>query len=454
MTQLPQKPDDIDFSLDDSAGVEELAPPLPDESSTSTVDDGPYASWRLPNFRRYAFSWFCMTIARQMESVALAVYVYAKTGNVLSLGIVALMNALPVMLFAIPAGQLADRIDRRLILGCTVALALLISTTMLVLCAMQVDPLWIYPCLALNGLGQALGGPARTSLLPWLVPNKMFRNAVSWNSTIFHLATMIGPAVGGAVIGLSATRGVPFALLGVALWRLMALAGIVTLQTARPQVVDAVAVTFDSLAAGVRFVVRHKPILAAISLDLFAVLLGGATYLLPPLAKESLHVRPEQVGACVGWLRSAEALGAICMAFLLAHLPAIRRAGPTMLCAVAVFGLATIALGLAPTLPLALLAMFLIGAFDNVSVVIRHTMIQMLTPDSMRGRVSAVNNVFIVASNDLGGLESGLTAFFFGTIPSIILGGVGSIMVVIATAVVLPQILKIGSLADLKPKEE
>jgi hypothetical protein len=197
-------------------------------------------------------------------------------------------------------------------------------------------------------------------------------------------------------------------------------------------------VSLESLVAGVRFVWRHKMILATISLDLFAVLLGGATYLLPVFAKDILHFPEEDTGLIVGLLSSAEAVGAISMAIVIAHMPPIRRAGWTMLQAVAGFGVA---------------AMFAIGALDNISVVIRHTLIQMLTPDDMRGRVSAVNNVFIVASNDLGGLESGLTARLFGTIPSIVGGGIGTLLVVFGCVCVWPQILSIGSLAGLRPAD-
>ena len=200
-------------------------------------------------------------------------------------------------------------------------------------------------------------------------------------------------------------------------------------------------ISLETLVAGIRFVRSQKPILATISLDLFAVLLGGATFVLPAFADQVLGVTGDKIGAVVGYLRSAEAAGAILMAILLAHLPPIRHAGRTMLWAVAGFGAATIGLGLSKYLWIALAAMFLIGALDNISVVVRHTLIQLLTPDDMRGRVTAVNNVFIVASNELGGMESGLTAGLFGLIPSIVGGGVGAILVVLGCAAIWPQIL-------------
>jgi hypothetical protein len=208
-------------------------------------------------------------------------------------------------------------------------------------------------------------------------------------------------------------------------------------------------ISLESLIAGIRFVRQTKLILATITLDLFAVLLGGATYLLPIYAEDILHV-----GALgLGWLRSAEAGGAVCMAVALAYMPPMPRAGRTLLWAVSGFGVATIVFGLSRSYWLSLSMMFLIGALDNISVVVRHTLVQMLTPDSMRGRVSAVNNVFIVASNDLGGLESGVTARLFTPVISVVGGGIGTILVVLAAARTWPQILTLGSLRDIRPSE-
>jgi len=205
-------------------------------------------------------------------------------------------------------------------------------------------------------------------------------------------------------------------------------------------------ISLQSVVAGVRFVWKTKLILATITLDMFAVLLGGVTYLLPDFAKNILHVGP--VG--LGFLRAADAVGAVCMAVLLTHLPPMRRAGVTLLWAVGGFGLATIVFGLSEWFWLSLLMMFLIGALDNISVVVRHTLVQMLTPDAMRGRVSAVNNVFIVASNDLGGLESGMTAWLFGPVVSVVGGGIGTILVVLGATYLWPQILAIGSLGSIR----
>ncbi len=422
--------------------------PTPD-----TPRSDPYAAWRIANYRLYAASWFAMTIARQIETVAVVVYVYAQTSSVLALGMLGLIQALPVMLLAIPGGQLADRLDRRLVLASTLCLTALVAAGLGLACYHQVPIRWIYLLLIVNAVGQAIGAPSRTALLPWIVPPEHFSNAVAWNSSIFQLGTMVGPALGGLILSMNADWGVPLAMAAVLAGRLFALMGTILLPTRRPENRQT-SISLASLVAGVRFVWTHKMILATITLDLFAVLFGGATYLLPAFALDVLHFPKEAIGSVVGWLRSAEAVGAIAMAMLLAHVPPIRRAGWTMLQAVAGFGAATILFGLSRNFWLSLFAMFAIGALDNISVVVRHTLIQMLTPDDMRGRVSAVNNVFIVASNDLGGLESGLTAWLVGPILSVVGGGIGTLLVVVGCAWIWPQILSIGSLADLRPADE
>jgi MFS family permease len=305
----------------------------------------------------------------------------------------------------------------------------------------------IYILLGIGAVAQALGNPSRSAMLPHLVPSETFVNAVTWNSTIYYLASVTGPAIGGGIMACWANPAVAFATVGVC--RVLATAAIAAMHF-QPAQRPSESISWESVVAGIRFVRHTKLILATISLDLFAVLLGGATYLLPIYAKDILHVGPFGLG----FLRSADAVGAMCMAVLLVHLPPLRRAGVAMLWAVAGFGLATIIFGLSQWFWLSLSMMFLVGALDNISVVVRHTLVQMLTPDAMRGRVSAVNNVFIVASNDIGGLESGVTAWMFGPILSVVGGGVATILVVLASMRIWPEILAIGSLRDMKPAEE
>jgi len=406
----------------------------------------PYAAWRNASFRLYALGWFLLTFGRQIETVAIGVYLWNLTHDPLSLGWLGLIQALPVMLLALPAGQLADRFDRRRVMMVMLAIGTCVSVG-LALAVRQAVPLgWFYLLLAVGASTSAAGGPARAALLPQILPADQFTNAVTWSSSIFQIASMTGPAVGGLVIGtenhIAAALGV---VVACRLGSLLAIAGV----RLRPQERDRAAISWRNLLAGIRFVWQSKLILATITLDLFAVLLGGATYLLPIYAEEILHVGARGLG----FLRSAEAVGAICMAVLLAHLPPMRRAGRTMLLAVAGFGAATVVFGISTWFWLSLVMMFLIGALDNVSVVVRHTLVQMLAPDAMRGRVSAVNNVFIVSSNDLGGLESGVLARLFEPVAAVVIGGVGAMVVVLTWARVWPEILVIGRLTDVRPAQ-
>jgi MFS family permease len=425
--------------------------------SDAPAQTDPYAPWRYRDFRCYALSWFAVTFSKQMERVVIGQYfvdIFVGRDAPLALGLVGLVQALPVILLAIPGGQLADRLDRRGIMIAMLALGTLAATGLLGVTLSGGSVPWIFVCLGLGAVAQAIGSPSRAALLPQLVPSAVFPKAVAWNSSVFYTAMVTGPLVGGVIMwmtrGPSDTVQNPSPTLAVVLaCRLVALAS-VTLVHRHPVERREQSVSWESVLAGIRFVWRTKVILATITLDMFAVLLGGAVYLLPVFAKEILHVGP--VG--FGLLCAADAVGAVSMGVAQVHLPPLRRAGVALLWAVAGFGLATVIFGLSQWFWLSLLMMFMVGALDNISVVVRHTLVQMLTPDSMRGRVSAVNGVFIVASNDLGGLESGLTAWLFGPVISVVAGGIGTILVVLATMRLWPQILAIGSLDAIKPVEE
>jgi MFS family permease len=299
----------------------------------------------------------------------------------------------------------------------------------------------MYGVLFIIAITKAIGWAARSAMLPALVPPAVFANAVNWNSSAFQTSAMIGPALGGMIVRWN----VPLAYIVAAVLGLVFAAMMLPLKI-RYHPPKPEPATLASLAAGVRFVLDTKIILALITLDLFAVLLGGATYLLPIFATVYLHVGA--VG--FGWLRAGPALGAVLMGLLIAHLPPFKHAGRAMLWAVAGFGVATIVFGLSRNLWLSLAMLFLTGALDNISVLVRHTLVQVLTPDAMRGRVSAVNNIFIGASNELGGFESGVTARFFGTITSVVAGGIGTIVVVILVGLIWPQVRRFGSLTDAK----
>lgn len=426
-------------------------------ADTSTEHD-PYAPWRIPDFRRYACGWFAVTFAKQIETLAVSVYfvsLYDLSDASLALGAMGLVQALPVMLLAIAGGQIADRFQRRRVVLAMLTLGTIASTGLLVVAHSGASVTWIYALLGLGATAQALGSPSRAALLPQLVPAEKFSMAVTWNSSVFYTACVTGPAVGGFIMAMSKNPATPLienpapAFMVVVACRFVALVAMFLVEYRQVDRSDE-PMSWDSVVAGIRFVYRTKLILATITLDLFAVLLGGATYLLPIYAKDILHVG----STGLGFLRSADAVGAVCMAMLLTHLPPMRRAGVALLWAVAGYGLATIIFGLSEWFWLSLLMMFMIGALDNISVVVRHTLVQMLTPDEMRGRVSAVHGVFIVASNDLGGLESGLTAWLFGPVKAVVLGGIGTVLVVLAATRLWPQILAIGPLNTIRPAEE
>lgn len=420
----------------------------------------PYAAWKESDFCRFSLGFAATLIAGAIQSTAIGWEIYQQTGRAIDLSWLGLVQAIPIMIFALPAGHVADRFDRRKVVMLTQFIALLCSATLALLSHLAsrhaITFAWVYAPLFVANASFTFGRAARHALLPSLVPRHAFTNAVTWNATVFELSSVLGPAVGGGVIAYQVHRAggnqatslwLAYALsvLGQAVY-LFFLAMIRSRPVAKPggRVVD------DSLASGLKFVFRNQLILGCITLDLFAVLLGGATYLLPIFAVKMLGV-----GAIgFGCLRAAPSVGAICMALLQAHLPPMKRAGRTLLVAVAAFGFATIGFGLSRSFTVSLLMLFLTGAFDNISVVIRHTLVQILTPDDMRGRVSAVNNVFIGASNDLGGWESGLTAQLFGLVPSVVVGGIGTILTVLLVAVIWPEVRRFGSLHDAKASSD
>ncbi len=438
----------------------------------------PYAAFGFAAYRYFSIGNFTSVIGRQMLAVAVGYEIYQRTHSATALGLIGLCGALPVTLLAIPAGHVADRFSRRSVL--------LISQILTVFCSLclawvsfagaripALHPLvladgalarlasvfetkpgahfddpgvpLIFALLFLSASARSFGWAARGALLPSLVPPRAFANAVTWNANFFQAASVTGPALGGLLI---ARFGFPFvyavdAVCALAFFLLL-------LPIHAPARHDhTLSRGLHDLFSGVRFVWRTKLILATITLDLFAVLLGGATALLPIFADEILRVGPTGLG----WMRAAPAIGAVTMGVLMAWLPPMRRAGVTMLWAVAGFGAATIVFGVSKNFWLSMAMLALTGAFDNVSVVVRHTLIQLITPDPMRGRVAAVNNVFIGSSNELGAFESGLTAALWGPVASVVLGGVGTIAVVAAVIARWPQVLRLKTLAAIKPDE-
>ncbi len=422
------------------------SPAATEASKTVTPKHDPYAALHERDFRLFLIGHVLSVLGVQMQSVAAGWQLYEKTGSAWPLAMVGLIQAVPTIGLALPAGQLADRLDRRKILMTATVLAVISAIGLASVSATGGSIRLMYSCLFLSGLARAFQGPARSSLMPQLVPRPIFSNAVSWAISGFEMASLAGPAIGGMLIGIfgGATKVYLLAAIGSVFYFLMLAAMTKRPYLAESQNGNAATKDWRSFIVGFSYVWRTKLLFAVMSLDLFAVLLGGAVALLPVYAKDILRVGP--IG--LGWLQAAPSIGAVTMALLTTHLPPLKRAGRALLWSVAGFGVATIVFGLSRNFWLSVAMLFLTGAFDNISVVIRHTLVQMLTPDEMRGRVSAVNGMFINASNEIGRFESGAVAALAGTIFSVVSGGIGTLIVVAMTAFASPQLRRYGSLAD------
>lgn len=428
-----------------------MAAPAPSSDPGSRPDPvpeerrDPYAAFRIADYRFFIGGWFLALIGTRIQSVAIGWEMYVRTGDALSLGLVGLAQAVPTMLLALPAGYLADRFDRKRLIMLSLVLMTLTSLALAALSYFNGSVGLMYLFLVLDATAVILGRPARVALMPQLVPTRVFPNAVMWNTSMGQFSSVIGPAIGGLVVAINVPLAYVIAA-ATSFLHMFMLSWLQTQDAAKPTG----AASLDALLAGMKFVWNKKIILTMISLDMFAVLLGGAVYLLPIFAQDILEVGPTGFG----WLRAAPAVGAAIMGLILVYSPPIRRAGRTLLICVAAFGVATIIFGLSRSFWLSCAMLLLTGAFDNVSMVIRGTLIQLLTPNSMRGRVSAVNSVFIGASNELGGLESGVVAHWFGPVISVVSGGIGTLIVVAATAWSSPQLRRYGALTEQPPAEE
>jgi MFS family permease len=414
-------------------------PELATKHSGSSAKYDPYAVLRNRDLRLYLIARFISSMGQQMVTVAVGWELYARTGSALNLGLVGLTQMLPMILFTLPAGHLADNHDRKRIIVSMTAVISLSSLGLTFISAFQAPVFWIYFCLFIGGIGRTFLWPASSAFLPQLVPRSLFSTAVVWSSGSYQLSSVAGPAAGGALVALSHHAAPVYAVHAIATLICLTLISLVRYQ----QVVTArEPMTAGSLIAGFRFVFAQPVIFGTITLDMFAVLLGGATALLPVYAKDILHVGPSGLG----FLEAALPAGSLLCALVLAHRPPMQKAGRAMLVAVAAFGLATIAFGFSRSFVLSMVLLFVCGFADNISVVVRHTVVQLLTPDEKRGRVSAVNSLFIGTSNELGGFESGLLAHLFGPVFSVVTGGVGTILVVFAVASIWPQIRRYGRL--------
>lgn len=401
-----------------------------------------YAVFRFPDFRFLLVGRLLSAFGGQMLTFALTWDIWTRTRSAFALGLVGLVLVLPVIVFALPAGVLADRRNRRTILLIAQTGAAATAVVLTALAAVH-GPLWaIYVCLAFLGLARAFSDPAASAYVPLVVPPELFTRAATWNSSTFQLAVITGPALAGILVG--AFGGNVTEVYGIGACFLSAQVVLVSLIRARPPIRAAGVRAWRSLVEGLHFLWGHKVVLSAITLDLFAVLFGGAVALLPIYATDVLHVGPWGLGL----LRSAPSAGALVMAVVLAHRPPFRKAGISLLRCVAGFGAVTIVFGLSPWFPLSLAMLFVLGGLDNVSVVIRQTLMLTQVPDEMRGRTAAVNTVFISSSNELGDFESGVVAGFIGPVAAVVAGGIGTLLVVAGVWKLFPELVQLKGLSD------
>ncbi|MBI5691704.1 MAG: MFS transporter [Verrucomicrobia bacterium] len=451
-------------------------------SSPSPAAHDPYAALRVPHYRNYLLGSAFALLGRQAVTAAAIWQVYEWTHSSTALGLVGLINVLPLLALSLPAGAIADRHDRRRLIALGTAFIGLVNIGLAALAFWasaipNLGPLQaanellraiallfehaadpqslrfhepalplVYLLLLVQASVRILIWPARSSITPLLVPTSALGNAITWNTSTFEITTVAGPALGGFLIAYVGMTSVYALGAGLEILFLLALAKVTYFQPPTP---SAGRRSWRDMLAGADFIWRKKVILGASSLDLFAVLLGGATALLPVYADQILHVGP--VG--FGWLRAAPSLGAFAMAMWLAHRPPLARPGRALLWTVAAFGAATVAFGLSRSFWLSLLALMLTGAFDNISVVVRQSLVQLLTPDALRGRVTAVNQIFIGSSNEIGALRAGLMSAAIGPVAAVVWGGLGTVAVAGLIARAVPPLRRLPPLHTLQPED-
>lgn len=425
------------------------------EESAAESADRPYALLRNRDFTFYMVGRLVAMLGQQMLGMALGWEIFERTGSAMDLGYVGLAQMVPMFLLTLPAGHVADSYNRKWIMVLMTAVAAATNLGLAAVSISRAPIVWIYVCLLVASSARTFMWAANAAFLPGLVGRKDFPRAVTWNSSIFQISAIAGPILGGMVIKAMAPHmampAAPVYVLGAitsAVFCIMAS----MIRYQQPKTAKE-PMTVRALLTGFKFVYATKIVLGIITLDMFAVFLGGATSLLPIYAKNILHVK----ALGLGLLRAALPVGSLVCAIYMNHRPPLQKAGRALLWAVTAFGLATIAFGFSQWLWLSLLMLFACGAADTVSVVVRHTLVQMLTPDDKRGRVSAVNNLFIGTSNELGGFESGAVAWAFGpaigqtvvagAMVSVVSGGIGTILVVAAVALIWPEVRRYGRLA-------
>jgi MFS family permease len=421
---------------------------MPEDGKEVEVEAGAASAFLSRDFSLYQTARLLVILGAEAQTIAVAWQVYKMTGSALDLGLTGLALFLPGLFFMLAAGHVADRYDRRTIILICYALQAVCTSALLWFATHGIARVWpIYAVLLGIGLGRAFSGPAASALLPSLVPKEHFVNAITWGATVFQIANIAGPAVGGVLLTIHLTgvvarwNGAPI-VYAFTLAMLLCFLGLVGAMRNRP--VRAVVKDFNmqTVLAGLHYVWHAKLLLGSISLDLFAVLLGGAAALLPIFATDILHAGPRAFGL----LRAMPSCGALAVSLLMTVRPIKRDAGRLMLFCVGIFGAATVVFGLSRWLWLSMAAMVVIGASDMVSVVIRSSILQLATPPEMRGRVSAVNWLFIGASNEFGEFESGVTAQWWGAVRAVVVGGIGSMVVTGAASVLFPALRRADAL--------
>lgn len=449
--------------MHESESKDSLPAPSPDDGGSSSqknsgaAGEHPYDVLRNADFVRYLIGRFVASLGQQMLVVAIDWELYERTHSALPLAFVGLSLMIPMILCTLPAGHLADTYSRKTIILVSTLLLTLASMGLALSSALKAPVGWIYVCLVVIGTARTFLWPASAAFVTSLVSRHQLARAVTFTSGTFQISSVVGPAACGLVIVLA--HHTAWAVYAINALASLICFGLVWQIRHVHKIKKPEPMTTRSLVEGFRFVFDNKIILGTLTLDMFAVLLGGAVTLLPIYAKDIFQTGPSGLG----WLRDAMPVGAVIMAVIIAHRPPLQKAGRTMLWCVAIFGACTIGMGMIiiPTMPwfwLALTLLAVAGAVDQVSVVVRQTLVQILTPDEKRGRVSAVNSLFIGTSNELGGFRSGFVAYLFstptflgnanatGAIVSVVSGGIGTILVVIAVAWIWPEIRKFGRL--------
>jgi MFS family permease len=407
----------------------------------------PYLALRFADYRLYLSGNLLAQLGAQMLALAIGWELYERTGSALALGMIGLVQLAPVLLLALVAGHVADRYPRKTVVVVSRVVLAIAALGLAGLSAARGPLVATYAVLLVRGIGQAFSGPAASAFLGEVIPEEAFENSATWSNGVGQVASIVGPALGGLFIALFHGAAPVYALtaaIGLVSALMLGLVRGGLVPTPREVEEMEEPPTLQTLGEGIRFLRRTPVIFWAITLDLFAVLFGGATTLLPIFARDILRVGPTGLG----WLQAAPSIGALGVAMYLAHRPPLRRAGPTFLLAVAGFGLATIVFGLSHSFWLSLAMLATLGGLDSISMVVRDTMMLTRVPHEMRGRVSAIEGVFVGSSNQLGGFESGLTAQLFGPIISVVGGGIGTILVVALIARAAPELRRLTTLRE------